>query len=49
MEQGEESRPERRLQALLQSPKGDAVRRDLAEGLPTLRSWMQDLLRPLLT
>ena len=49
MEQGDDDKPERRLEALLQGPKGDALRRDLAEGLPTLPSWMQDLLSPLLT
>ena len=49
MEQGDENKQKRRLQALLQGPKGDALRRDLADGLPTLPSWMQNLLRPLLT
>ena len=49
MEQGDDDKPERRLQALLEGPKGDVLRQDLAEGLPTLPSWMQDLLRPLLT
>ena len=49
MEQGDDDKLERRLQALLQGSKGDVLRQDLAEGLPTLPSWMQDLLRPLLT
>lgn len=49
MEQRNENKWSRRLQAVLQGPQGDALRRDLTEGLPTLPSWMQDLLRPLLT
>jgi hypothetical protein len=27
-------------------PNGDTIRADLADGLPTLPAWMQDLLNP---
>lgn len=39
-----------RLAILLGNPThGAALRADLAEGLPTLPAWMQDLLRPLVS
>lgn len=39
----------RRLNAVLQNPEdGQALRADLMSGLPTLPSWMQSLLRPML-
>ena len=39
----------RRLNAILHDPDdGRALREDLSEGLPTLPTWMQNLLRPML-
>ena len=39
-----------RLAILLAHPAhGDVLRADLADGLPTLPAWMQDLLRPLVS
>ena len=36
------------VRALLRRlPDADQVRTDLADGLPTLPAWMQDLLRPI--
>jgi hypothetical protein len=38
------------VRALLRRlPDADAVRADLADGMPTLPAWMQDLLRPLIS
>ena len=38
------------VRALLRRiPDGDQVRADVADGLPTLPAWMQDLLRPLVS
>lgn len=40
----------RKLRTLIaDDPKGDRIRADLLDGLTTLPSWMQDLLKPLLT
>lgn len=37
------------VRALLQRlPQADEVRADLADGMPTLPAWMQDLIRPLI-
>lgn len=39
----------RRLNAILHdSDDGQTLREDLSEGLPTLPTWMQNLLRPML-
>lgn len=41
---------ENRLKKLLSDPvHGDALRNDLADGLPTLPAWMQGMLRPLIS
>ena len=38
------------VRALLRRlPQADQIRADLADGLPTLPAWMQDLLRPIVT
>lgn len=38
------------VRALLRRlPQADQVRADLADGMPTLPAWMQDLLRPIVT
>lgn len=46
----DEAQLHQRLQRLLADPvHGAALRADLADGLPTLPAWMQDLLKPLLS
>jgi len=48
--EGEDARIKRRLAAILNDPgQGAAIRADLKEGLSTLPTWMQSLLKPLLT
>ena len=46
---GEPERVERRLGELLSDPgQGDSLRHDLADGLSSLPTWMQDFLKPML-
>lgn len=46
---GEPERVERRLGELLSEPgRGDSLRDDLADGLSSLPTWMQDFLKPML-
>ena len=47
---GDQRRILRRLRAILDDKdQGPAIAADLADGLPTLPSWMQDIVRQLLT
>lgn len=47
---GDEGQWRERLAILLTNPAhGEMLRADLADGLPTLPAWMQDLLRPLVS